>query len=241
MTRIALPLVTSTKGAQAHPYPLQIAYQTQEFIQGFMFYAAFSDLAAGQIVRMPNGIQMIESQMKDRGLSAGVAEQGWQIMHKYTHVFQDTIYQSVLISLNSHWDWYIRKLSEFIEFCRTNIGGPVVSAKDEKRLKRASRLPLVEQIEVVELTAGIQLALSEDQRNELNEMSLVRNLGLHNRWEIDSTYLRETVRTGLQLGDLRTIDIAELQKWHRRLVELLQRSSIECAKVFKMAPDFRPS
>ncbi len=42
-------------------------------------------------------------------------------------------------------------------------------------------------------------------------MSLVRNLGLHNRWEVDSPYLAKTDRQGFEPGELRTVDVGELE------------------------------
>jgi len=36
MPKIRLPLISVKKDAEAHKFPIQIAYQTQEFIQGFI-------------------------------------------------------------------------------------------------------------------------------------------------------------------------------------------------------------
>jgi hypothetical protein len=238
MTRIPLPIVSRRPDGRAHPFPIQVSLQAQEFIQGALFHAAFADIAAGEFVRLPDGVNRVERVMRGRGLAQDVFEQGWQLMRKYQAIFAGTVYQSVLITLNSHWDWYIRKLSEFIRFARSSVGGPALSNADEKRLARADRLPLGEQLEVIELAIGVTLRLVADERQELMEMSLVRNLGLHNRWEIDPQYLRETKQKGLQVGKLRLIGIEELQSWHSLLIKLLGSSGLECAKRFNDAPDF---
>jgi hypothetical protein len=90
----------------------------------------------------------------------------------------------------------------------------------------------------MELVVGITIPLLADERQELREMALVRNLGLHNRWEIDPQYLRETKRKGLQVGELRLVGIGELQSWHSLLIKLLSSSGLECAKRFNAAPDY---
>jgi hypothetical protein len=238
MTKISLPVLSRRPDANAHPYPIQVSLQTQEFIQGALFHAAFADIAAGEFVRLPDGVNRIENAMRARGLAEGISEHGWRIIGNYQAVFAGMVYQSVLITLNSHWDWYIRKLSEFIKFARQPVGGPTLATPDEKRLARVDRLPLGEQIEVIELAIGVTLPIVENERQELKEMSLVRNLGLHNRWEIDLQYLRETKRKGFQVGELRLVGLEELQGWHSLLIKLLSISGIECAKRFNSAPNF---
>jgi hypothetical protein len=236
--KLTLPVVSRREDSQAHPFPFQIALQTLEFLQGMMFHASFGDIAAGELVRQPGGVSHVEQIMRERGLRAGVTNQAWMIIRKYQCVFEGLVFQSALIGLNSHWDWYIRKLCEFIRFARSSVGGSSLTNHDEKRLSRADHLPLGEQVEILELTIGVALPLSVTEKQELREMSLVRNLGLHNRWEVDAQYLKETTRVGLEIGDLRVVDIAELQNWHSLLIKLLDSSASECAKRFNAAPDF---
>lgn len=236
--KIALPVVSRKPNSQAHPFPIQIALQTQEFIQAVLFHTAFMDIASGEFVRMPDGVKRVEEILRARGLEDSVYSQAWELMRKYQVVFDTYVFQSVLIAFNSHWDWYIRKLAEFIRASRLKIGGHSLSKEDEKRLTRVDRLPLPEQLALIELTIGTNLPLSEAERQELKEMSLVRNLGLHNRWEIDTIYMKETSKTGFQTGDLRIVNIEELLKWQALLIKLLNSSSVECAKRFNTAPDF---
>lgn len=189
-------------------------------------------------MRLPDGVNRVETVMSERGLAQGISADGWQLLRKYQAVFAGTVYQSVLITLNSHWDWYIRQLSEFLRFARSSVGGPTLSNADEKRLARADRLPLDEQLEIMERAVGTILPLAIDERQELREMSLVRNLGLHNRWEIDPQYLRTTTRKGLRIGELRLVGVEELKIWHSLLIKLLTGSGLECAKRFNSAPNY---
>jgi len=236
--RIPLPIATKTAGATAHPYPFQIASQTLEFLQASLFYASFVDVATGEFVRLPDGMGKLEKQFTEKLYSKETYDQAWGFLAKYRPVFERVPFQSVLISLNSHWDWYLRKLVDFIRFARANIGTPPLSNDDARRLERSGSLPLIEQIEVVELSAGIQFNLINEQRAELKEMALVRNLGLHNRWEVDARYLANTPRQGLQVGELRLIDVDELYQWHRLLMTLVNESASKVAVAFVAAPNY---
>lgn len=180
----------------------------------------------------------LETQFTQRLYSKETYDQAWGLLAKYQPVFDMVPFQSVLIALNSHWDWYLRKLIDFVLFARANTGAAVLRNQDARRLERSGALPLLEQIEVVELSAGIQMSLTDAQRGELKEMALVRNLGLHNRCEADSRYLANTSRQGIQSGDLRLIDIDELYQWHRLLMSLVNESASKVAIAFVVAPDY---
>ncbi len=236
--RIPLPSVTKAAGATAHPYPFQIAGQTLEFLQASLFYASLVDVATGELVRLPDGMAKLERQFTQRLYSKETYDQAWGFLAKYRPVFERVPFQSVLISLNSHWDWYLRKLVEFILFARGKIGAAALSNDDARRLERSGSLPLVDQIEVVEISAGVKFTLTDDQRAELKEMALVRNLGLHNRWEVDARYLANTRRQGLQLGELRLVDVDEIYHWHRLLIALVNESASKAAVALVAAPDY---
>lgn len=238
MPRIPLPTATRTAEATAHSYPILIALQTQEFLQGALFYAAFADLAAGETVSRPGGVATVERRMAALGLSEGVSDQGWALIAKYKSVFEGVVFQSVLISLCSHWDWYVRRLMRFIAFSRRELAMSPLQKAVAKDLERADRLPIARQLEVIAKASGRDLQLTQGELDELLEMSLVRNLGLHNRWEADETYIERSLKPGIPLGDLRLVAVGELHHWHSLLMRLLHRSSLECAQAFKSAPEF---
>lgn len=233
--RIPLPAIHSRPNASVHAYPFQISIQTLEFLQATLLHSSFMDIAAGQVARSPEGMRDVERVYLASIGSKQTYDEAWSYLAKYRVVFEKTALQSVLIALVSHWDWYIRKLGEFILFARTSSGGAIL-AGDVKRLVRLSSLPLIEQVVTIEAIAEIQLPLTDLERIELNEMSLVRNLGLHNRWEMDSKYLSRTTRCDLQEGDLRVFDRTELHIWHGVLVKLVNGSCLQVAKAFRHAP-----
>ena len=54
------------------------------------------------------------------------------------------------------------------------------------------------------------------------EMSRVRNLGIHNRWEVDNVYLANTDNNGIwTLGEIRRVDQNEVLQWRIALDKLL--------------------
>ena len=69
-------------------------------------------------------------------------------------------------------------------------------------------------------------------------MALVRNIGLHNRWEIDKRYLERTSRRGYQLGEVRTFEAIELNGWHKVFIKIVSMSSMEVALAFVRATDY---
>jgi hypothetical protein len=71
--KIPSPSVTKAPNALAHPFPFQIAVQTYEFILGVLFYAMVSDMASGEYVRLPNGLNQIETKL----LSEGLGKKEW--------------------------------------------------------------------------------------------------------------------------------------------------------------------
>lgn len=237
MSKIPLPEIERNGDRGIHPYPIQIALQTQEFMQGVLWHAAFADIAAGEYVRLPNGVAKIEACMSQRGLEPMVSSEGWKILAKYQSIFGGVVFQTVLILLNSHWDWYVRRLSEFVAFARNFVESPPLSKKRLRDLARADYLPIDQQLSVICEAAGIELRLAVEDIDELVEMTLVRNLGLHNRWEVDARYVGRSNRATAHVGELRLVAADELRQWHALLVQVLNASALACAKRYTAVPD----
>lgn len=238
MARISLPAIEVRSDAKGHPFPIQIAYQTQEFIQGALFYASFADLAAGETVSRPGGVEAVEARMKLGGLGADVTDQGWVLLGKYRAVFGSVVFQSVLITLCSHRDWYIRKLSRFILFARNELKSEPLPKAVLGTLGKPDRSSIKAQIEAICDASGFALSLADSEVRELVEMSLVRNLGLHNRWEVDEVYAQRTVTNSPAVGELRVVDAVELQRWHALLIKLLHQTAFNCSGSFHGAPEY---
>jgi hypothetical protein len=236
--RIPLPDMRRSQNANAHPYPFQIGMQTLEFMQGSLFHASVLDIAAGTYIRQPDAMENLRRIFMEKLDSPKTWDDVWETLGKYQAVFERAPMQSVLIAMNSHWDWYSRKLIDFISFARQELNQPMLEKRESKRLGRFSSLPIIEQLEVIQIAAEIKITLNEEDKSGLQEMSLVRNLGLHNRWEIDKRYLERTVRSGYQLGELRIIELEELNRWHQAFIKVINAVSAEVVLAFVMANDY---
>lgn len=72
-----------------------------------------------------------------------------------------------------------------------------------------------------------------------HEMSLVRNLGLHNRWEVDEVYLKNSSHSGaLVVGELRLVNASELLPWRSALSQLLMGIWSPIAQLYVGAPEY---
>ena len=236
--KIPLPSVTKAPNAQAHPFPFQVAVQTYEFILGVLFYAMVSDTASGEYVRLPNALNQMETKLLSEGLSKKEWDRGWNIIQKYMSVFENTVFQNVLMLMRSHWDWYIRQLGGFVRFSRNHVSSPPLDNKQQKLLDNVDRKEIKEQLEILEMACGITFNIPATVMESIKEMSLVRNLGMHNRWEIDSFYLNKTSTSGWVLGDIRLIDIKDLREWASSLNKIIDETSLPIAVKYVSAPDY---
>ena len=137
--RIELPSVTKSQDTQAHRYPLQIGLQTMEFMQGAFLHTVFLDVATSQRKRLPNGLAEVEKELVENGLDPKTNAGKWTILDKYQPIFSKFVYQNVLISLSSHWDWYIDKLEDWHQNPIKMING--TSLKVAKHFYYASDYP----------------------------------------------------------------------------------------------------
>ncbi|MFC2003163.1 hypothetical protein ACFLV4_04380 [Chloroflexota bacterium] len=231
--KIPLPDITTEPVAKAHPFPLQVAYQTQEFIQAILFHTMFSDVAAGEYVRLPNSLSGIRTTLVDQGMSAQLWEDGWKYLQKYQEYFSQAILRSVLISTRSHWDWYVKKLGEFISQNRQFVFDIPLSKTESAKLRKIGFKEITQQIKILEKSCDVSIPIQASTSELLHEMSLVRNLGLHNRWEIDAFYLSKTKTSEWLLNEVRNFDVAELQSWHAALINTISKTATPIAIKFK--------
>jgi hypothetical protein len=118
------------------------------------------------------------------------------------------------------------------------LGAPIFAKVADKRLARIEYATIRDQLEVLETLLSVDFELSADDKNEIQEMSLVRNLGLHNRWEVYGRYLANTKRAGYELGELRVVQLAELYRWHTLLTGMIRSSMLKIARDYVTAPGY---
>lgn len=237
--RIRIDLPALPKMVRAHLYPYQIAWQTLEFIQGAMFHVIFMDIAAGQRIRQPGATVDIEKEMMASGTTQDVLDLHWKALAKYKVVFEGFVFQNTIVSMQSHWDWYLRRLGVFILFARQAVAAPPLPSKVSRDLKRIGFANFVDQIDILREATGLPLLISTESVECIREMSLVRNIGLHNRWEVDEAYLKQTKSAGPWLvGDIRTVESPELLGWHKDLMNVVNATWPPIAERYVLAQDF---
>ncbi len=235
--RIDLPALP--KMARAHLYPYQIAWQTLEFVQGAMFHVIFMDIAAGQRVRQSGATVDIEKEMMAAGTTQDILDLHWKFLAKHKVVFEGFVPQNTIVSMQSHWDWYLRRLGVFILFARQAVADPPLPSKISRDLKRIGFANFVDQIDILRESTGLSLLISTESVERVREMSLVRNIGLHNRWEVDEAYLKQTKSAGLWLvGDIRAVESPELLGWQEDLMKVINATWAPIAERYVSAPDF---
>jgi hypothetical protein len=205
---------------------------------GAMFYAAIADVASGEYVRLPNGLRRLENKLNADGMDKKEWDRGWNILEKYMPVFQHSVFQNVLILVRSHWDWYIRQVAGFVAFARNHISSPTLTNKEQRSFANLDRKEIEDQLVILGNTCGVNFNIAASTMLAVKEMSLVRNIGLHNRWEVDRFYLSKTLTSGWTVGDIRTVKIDELRSWVSSLTKLLDETSIPIANKYVSAPDY---
>jgi len=238
---IPLPSMAQKPNATAHLYPAQIGLQAEEMVQATVFFVILADTAAGQRVRQAGAIQEIENEWVANGIDLRAMNEGWTCLNKYHAFFQQYVIQNAPIAMRNHWDWYIRNLGRFVEFARTKCGGPTLGRDREKQLLRLGKkeMPLATQLQVLRDATGLALDFEAEIMEAAKEMSLVRNLGLHNRWEVDDVYLEQSSdRKDWRVGEVRVIQATELLPWRRALSQLLIGTWSPIARLYVNVPSY---
>lgn len=219
-----------------HVYPLKIALRAQRLIQGSLFYDVFVDTATGQFVRIvPNAERKIKDLLIKDGWSEETYETSWACFENYLKEFQKPIFQHTVYSIISHWDWYVSNIGKFIDFAEKQISPERQTNKD---LLKLSFKPFTKQIEIIKNETKILLEMDNDTVGLVEEMHLVRNLGMHNEWEVDETYLKYTKTINWKSGDKRKFEISEMTKWHSAFLELIGTLSSEIAIQYAQVPKY---
>ena len=236
--KILIPPYVKGPKAIGHPFPLSICLQTVEFMHGSLFFYTFQDAAAGRMVRLPNGFSDVKKSMIADGFDSPKIDQAFGILGKYKGLFQMLMFQNVLISIISHWDWYIRRLSEFVVFSREHIELPRLNSRDRGALLRIDHKSVLQQLEIIEKSCDVSFDITPGQRSHFKEMTLVRNLGVHNRWEVDRHYLEKTDTGPWETNQIREFDETELNPWHGRLLRIVNNTSKHLSRRLLDAPEF---
>lgn len=108
-----------------------------------------------------------------------------------------------------------------------------MSGTAQKGLARIGFRPIRKQIEILEQCTGITFSLDANTLDLAEEMALVRNLGIHNRWEVNGFYRSESKSSSQWSdGEIRVFDSTELQQWYKSLIDMTHATSFPIAKLY---------
>ncbi|MDI7219446.1 hypothetical protein QMN07_18325 [Leptospira santarosai] len=206
----------STEEDKIYTYPFQIGLQTLDIVQANLFYTIFADTAAGLQVKRENGISEIHAKMKLDGASDENIEAGMEYFEYYELILKSSIFMRFLTEMVAQWEYYLKRMQHFILFNSYLINSEKLTTNTNDKLKRLSRLPIIEQIATIRSIVDDSFEINESDKALLTEMFLLRHLGQHNRWECDEKYLHLSHQGGKwKLGHLRVIDQAEVTDMYR--------------------------
>lgn len=228
--------MNTVSNSPKHIYPLKIALRAQRLIQGSLFYDVFVDTATGQYVTIvPDAEKTIKDLLIKGGWSEETYETSWACFENYLKEFQSPIFQHTVYSIISHWDWYVSNLGKFINFAEKYISPEKETNKD---LLKLSFKPFIKQIEIIKNQTGILLKMDNGAIDLVEEMHLVRNLGMHNEWEVDDTYLKYSKTKNLKPGAKRILEKAEMTECHSAFLQLIGSLSSEISIHYAQVPKY---
>jgi hypothetical protein len=239
--RIPLPSYARKPGSPVHPFPYQVSMRAIELLQGATFYPAFLDAVAG-LYRDSNKNMM--EQLCQLFIAGGMSEDNWNIsvdcLTKYMQYLPSPVMQAAVVEGLSHWDWYVGKLGKFLQFARQYGPKPIMSKATEHKLPSISLQSFTDQIYILEEASANTLQIADSSINDVNEMVLVRNLGVHCQWEVTAHYVRSTKTVGWSLGDVREVSPNELELWRAALYSIISDTCRQFAHMYAKVPDFDP-
>ncbi len=219
-----------------HLYPMRIALRAHRLIQGTLFYNVMADTTIG--LYFGEGVDSIiklKQKLIDSGIKEETYELSWSCFEEYINEFKNPIFQHAVYSIISHWDWYVSNLGRFVYFAETNLSP---HKKLDKDLLKLSTKPFARQIEILQTQTNITLEVETKNLGLVEEMHLVRNLGLHNQWEVDVTYLKNSKNKNFEIGMKRLVETPELEKWHSAFIKLIHESSSRLAHHYADVPNY---
>jgi len=219
-----------------HLYPRKIALRAQRLIQGTLFYNVLTDTTIGLYFReVPDALKKVRELLIKSGLSEDNFELSWSCFEEYITEFKNPIFQHAIYSMISHWDWYISNLGKFVYFAERHTSP---AKKRNQDLLKLNTKPFAKQIDTIKNQTEITFTIKGESLDLIEEMHLVRNLGLHNQWEADSTYLKYTKTKNIAVGEKRLIETPELEQWNAAFLELILETSSQLSGFYAEAPNY---
>lgn len=137
--------------------------------------------------------------------------------------------QAIIVLWSSAWDWFIRRLIVF------NAKAGLARGK-EAEYQKIIYAPFRKQIAWLDKLCNSCMP-DQQSLDAVDEMICVRNLGVHNAWEVDRKYLEQHRGCSFELGQIRAVKSDELLNWQRGILAVLDHYASAMAKRFSDAPE----
>ena len=239
MAKILIPDISNQYCLNSlHPYPIQIGNQTIEFIRATWFNIFLTD-AMAELYTESNPKRWKEnvfSRMQGQGIEASAILPGWDSLKNNMEFFRHTNVHSAVIALCSQWDWFVRNLSTFIIEYKKYSQNP----SSDSGLKSNGMKPILEQIKTIEKSLSIVFLINPADKAILKLTSDTRNIGIHNRWEVDARYLQSD-SDKWKIGEIRIINSDELKNWGEAFNRCIEVIAHDVAVITKQFPNRNPN
>src|SRR5262245_35804356 len=237
--RIELPEVELKEGVRAHIFPLQIGEQVKEMIRATETHLSLTGRAVETMWQNEEWTKIV-FQEESKVYSQESFRLGFQTMIKYAPLFESYIRQHAVIFLVSEWDWYVTKLMQFLRrsWKMEEWGGKTKRPQGFKKDKTVSEIEA--DVRRIQNLCGVsEWPFDPRVVEQWNELSLVRNLGIHHRWEVNRHYLKASMwREYWYPGDLRIPIEDEVVTWIDCVKDAVNNTSVWAAKRFADAPAY---
>ncbi len=164
---------------------------------------------------------------------------GVRQMEKYGEFFDSYIRQHAVILMVSEWDWYLGHLRRFVTRCwkMESLDGKtkrpsVKSVSGDSKIEKSIRKLFVE-------CEAEKWPFIPEEAAAWKELDLVRNLGIHGRWEVSKSYMKlSEFGKHFAPGDVRIPLPEEVAGWMDVVRNALTYTSIWAATRFADAPAY---
>jgi hypothetical protein len=194
---------------QMHPFPKNLEITIRKRIQGIFTYLVITDHASYlHFANNPDGYQQLIDRLKSVGFSNGIDDESWNDFKLILNEKPHPLNQQVVFNIEFAWDRFLNEIGRFIVVANKEIG-ITYSSKDERTIKRFHLAPFKEIVDCLNRNMGPTL-IHDQEIDSVNELSLLRNLGVHNDWIIDEEYCTKTKNQNLIIGEIRDVTIEEV-------------------------------
>lgn len=176
-----------------HPYPIRTYVDADSTIQAYMDYMDGLGFARKEITSRPGGLETV---LEANGWSRERIEKSVAIQKRIGPLLRGFTLQNNIFVMAFQWDWFIYRIGRFVLWALAQEGRSELSAGLRHDLERLSFLEVSRQISRLELACGLSGTVNPRAIEDIQELHLMRNIGAHNRWEVDEKYLEMTKTVG---------------------------------------------